>query len=40
MRLDTLQWAHVRGDAARYRQLVDQCLSDYNLDGWTVDYLK
>lgn len=38
--LDTLQWSENRGDAERYRTLVDQCLSDYDLDGWTVEYLK
>lgn len=38
--LDALQWSKIRGDVERYRALVDQCLSDYDLDGWTVDYLK
>ena len=39
-RLDALNWCRERGDAARYRELVQQCLSDYDLDGWNVDYLK
>ena len=38
--LDALHWSYTRGDADRYRGLVDQCLSDYDLNGWTVDYLK
>jgi 4-hydroxyphenylacetate 3-monooxygenase len=37
--LDAWQWSKIRGDAERYLALVDQCLSDYDLDGWTVDYL-
>jgi 4-hydroxyphenylacetate 3-monooxygenase len=37
--LDAWQWSQIRGDAERYGTLVDQCLSDYDLDGWTVDYL-
>ncbi len=40
VRLDTLHWAHIRGDTARYQELVEQCLNDYNLDGWTVEYLQ
>jgi 4-hydroxyphenylacetate 3-monooxygenase len=39
-RLDALNWSYSRGDADRYRNLVEQCLGDYDLDGWTVDYLK
>lgn len=38
--LDALRWSHIRGDADRCCELVDQCLSDYDLDGWTVDHLK
>ena len=38
--LDTLRWSYSRGDAERYRAMVDQCLSDYDVDGWTVDHLK
>jgi 4-hydroxyphenylacetate 3-monooxygenase len=34
-RLDPLRWAVERGDAARFRQLVDDCLAGYDLDGWT-----
>jgi 4-hydroxyphenylacetate 3-monooxygenase len=37
--LDAWQWSQIRGDAERYGALVDQCLSDYDLEGWTVDYL-
>ena len=39
-RLDALGWSYARGDADRYKALVDQCLSDYDADGWTVDYLQ
>jgi len=38
--LDALRWSYARGDAGRYCDLVDQCLSDYDLDGWTVEHLK
>ncbi len=38
--LDTLNWAKVKGDADRYRGMVDQCLADYDEDGWQVDYLR
>ncbi|MDH4145163.1 MAG: Pyoverdin chromophore biosynthetic protein pvcC [Acidimicrobiia bacterium] len=34
-RLDPLGWAERRGDAARYRALVERCLADYDLGGWT-----
>ncbi len=33
-RIDALTWANQRGDAARARQLVEQCLSGYDLNGW------
>jgi len=33
-RLDLLRWSIERGDMARYTGLVDQCLSDYDLNGW------
>lgn len=33
-RLDALRWSEERGDMDRYRKLVDDCLSDYDLDGW------
>jgi 4-hydroxyphenylacetate 3-monooxygenase len=39
-RLDALGWAEVRGDADRYRALVDQCLADYDEQGWTVEHLR
>ena len=38
--LDTLRWSYVRGDAKRYRDFVDQCLSDYDTNGWQVEHLK
>ena len=33
-RLDALRWAQLRGDADRFKGLVDQCLSDYDVNGW------
>ena len=39
-RLDAPSWCEARGDAARYRALVDRCLDDYDLDGWRVPYLR
>ena len=39
-RLDALRWSIDRGDADRYKALVDQCMSEYDVEGWTVDYLK
>ena len=33
-RLDALRWAHMRGDADQFKELVNQCLSDYDIDGW------
>lgn len=33
-RLDPLTWAEARGEAARYRALVDECLAGYDLDGF------
>ncbi|MEM7129196.1 MAG: 4-hydroxyphenylacetate 3-hydroxylase N-terminal domain-containing protein [Chloroflexota bacterium] len=35
--LDTLRWSQVRGDAERYCGFVDDCLADYNLDGWSTE---
>jgi paerucumarin biosynthesis protein PvcC len=35
VRLDMLNWSGRRGLAARWGELVDQCMSDYDLDGWT-----
>lgn len=34
-RIDPLNWAVARGDAHRMRDLVDRCLADYDLEGWT-----
>jgi len=39
-RLDPLNWSIQRGDMQGYRRLVEDCMSDYDLDGWTGDYLK
>ncbi len=33
-RLDALRWAQLRGDADRFKGLVDQCLDDYDANGW------
>ncbi|MEZ5266794.1 MAG: 4-hydroxyphenylacetate 3-hydroxylase N-terminal domain-containing protein [Acidimicrobiales bacterium] len=33
-RIDALNWSIARGDAARYRQLVQDCLDGYDVDGW------
>lgn len=38
-RIDALTWCHARGDAQRYKDLVDRCLADYDLDGWKDRYL-
>ncbi|GAA0432419.1 4-hydroxyphenylacetate 3-hydroxylase family protein [Streptomyces luteireticuli] len=34
IRLDALKWATKRGGLARYEALVQDCLDDYDLDGW------
>lgn len=34
VRLDALRWATRRGCLARYEALVQNCLDDYDLDGW------
>jgi 4-hydroxyphenylacetate 3-monooxygenase len=34
MRLDMLRFSQSRGIAERQRALVDECLADYDLDGW------
>ncbi|MEE9413980.1 MAG: 4-hydroxyphenylacetate 3-hydroxylase N-terminal domain-containing protein [Acidimicrobiales bacterium] len=33
-RLDVLGWAKSRGEADRYRQLVEECMASYDLHGW------
>jgi 4-hydroxyphenylacetate 3-monooxygenase len=33
-RLDALTWATQKGDIARYKAMVDDCLSDYDGTGW------
>jgi 4-hydroxyphenylacetate 3-monooxygenase len=35
MRLDMLRFSRARGIADQQRELVDHCLADYDLDGWT-----
>jgi aromatic ring hydroxylase len=37
MRLDMARFAGVRGLMAEFDSLVDQCMSEYDLDGWTED---
>ena len=37
MRLDVLRFAHSRGLASQFDALVESCLADYDLDGWTGD---
>jgi aromatic ring hydroxylase len=37
MRLDVLRFAQVRGLADQFDDLVETCLSDYDLHGWTDD---
>ena len=39
-RLDTLRWATIKGEADRYKALVEDCLAGYDENGWIVDYLK
>lgn len=39
-RIDSLTFARLRGDEARYRGLVDQCLADYDSHGWVVPHLR
>jgi 4-hydroxyphenylacetate 3-monooxygenase len=38
-RLDALRWANIKGDTDRYKDMVQQCLDDYDLDGWKKEYL-
>jgi 4-hydroxyphenylacetate 3-monooxygenase len=37
MRLDLARFADIRGQTASFDELVEQCLSDYDLDGWASD---
>ncbi|HEY9723304.1 MAG TPA: 4-hydroxyphenylacetate 3-hydroxylase family protein [Oscillatoriaceae cyanobacterium] len=34
VRLDALKWSTKRGSLARYEAFVQQCMDDYDLDGW------
>lgn len=36
-RIDALTWCNQCEDAQRYKDLVDQCMDDYDLDGWVND---
>ncbi|BAS28007.1 4-hydroxyphenylacetate 3-hydroxylase family protein [Limnochorda pilosa] len=36
--LDAFHWAHERGLADGFKALVDQCMSEYDLDGWKVPH--
>ena len=38
-RLDALRFSELRGDANRYRDLVDQCMADYDEHGWLASHL-
>jgi 4-hydroxyphenylacetate 3-monooxygenase len=41
IRIETLLMAEATGQADGYRALVDQCMSEYDLDGWTgTDYVS
>lgn len=37
MRLDMARFAGIRGLTQEFDDLVEQCLSEYDLDGWTSD---
>ena len=39
-RIDALTFSEARGDAGRYRALVDRCMADYDLDGWVAPHLR
>ena len=39
-RLDALTFASARGDCTRYEEMVEQCMSDYDTDGWRVKGLR
>jgi len=39
-RIDVLNFARRRGQADTFTQMVDDCLQEYDLGGWQVDYLK
>ncbi|MDQ3404770.1 MAG: 4-hydroxyphenylacetate 3-hydroxylase family protein [Actinomycetota bacterium] len=34
IRLDALRWATNRGSLARYEELAQECMDDYDIDGW------
>ena len=36
VRLQTLLAAEMKGDADAFRGFADQCMSEYDLDGWTA----
>lgn len=37
IRMDVLNMAQATGAAQEYKGFVDKCMSEYDLDGWTVD---
>jgi 4-hydroxyphenylacetate 3-monooxygenase len=37
IRLDVLQMAQLTNATEEYKSFVDKCMSEYDLDGWTVD---
>jgi 4-hydroxyphenylacetate 3-monooxygenase len=36
IRLDALRFSRNRGDLDSFNAFVDQCMSEYDLDGWTA----
>ncbi|MBG1265085.1 4-hydroxyphenylacetate 3-hydroxylase C-terminal domain-containing protein [Nostoc sp. WHI] len=41
IQLDVLNMAQATGAAEEYKGFVDKCMSEYDLDGWTVkDYIN
>jgi 4-hydroxyphenylacetate 3-monooxygenase len=36
IRFLTWQMAHSNGQAARFKEFAEQCLAEYDLDGWTA----
>jgi aromatic ring hydroxylase len=36
IRLDALRFSRNRGDFDQFNAFVDQCMSEYDLDGWTA----
>jgi 4-hydroxyphenylacetate 3-monooxygenase len=36
IRFETLMAAEATGQAAKYKGFAEECMAEYNLDGWTV----